>query len=160
ELFTELKLANYDIDNVLNHMFAFYGCVVNFSSSLFDALEAFVNSKIPKDYKCPNPKRRNKLMNRFEIIRHSSFQSKIKSIIPDIFPGKNFVQEKSHLYEHIKSLNSLRNNITHAKSDIEYEVNYYEKLFIEALNFNYEEALNSSKEYINYHHQNLIEPCA
>lgn len=159
ELFEELKLPNYDIDNVLNHMFAFYGCVVNFASSLFDALEAFTNSKIPKDYKCPNPDRRKDIMNKYKIIRYCNFETKVKRILPDIYNGKNFVVSKSHLYEHIKLLNNLRDNITHAKSDMEYEINYYERLFIETLNFDYLKTIESAKEFINFYDDNLIEPC-
>lgn len=159
ELFGELKKTKYDIDNVLNHMFAFYGYVVNFASSLFDALEAFVNSKIPKNYQCPNPDRRKKILNKYKIIRYCNFETKVKKILPDVFEGKNFVVEKSHLYENIKLLNRLRDNITHAKSDVDFEVNYYEKLFVEALNFDYSKAIESAKEFINFYENKLIEPC-
>ena len=48
KLFSELRTESFIIGNMLNHMFGFYGCVVNYTSSLFDSLEAFVNSKIPK----------------------------------------------------------------------------------------------------------------
>jgi hypothetical protein len=159
ELFNELKTSNFNVDEILNHMFAFYGCVVNFTSSLFDALEAFVNSKIPKDYKFPNPRRRNKIMNKYEIIRHTSFEDKIKSILPEIYSGQNFVISKSHLYQNLILLKNLRDNITHTKADIEHEVNYYEKLFTEALDFDYLKAIQSARDFINFYENSLIEPC-
>lgn len=159
ELFDELKIIDFDANEILNKMFSFYGYVVSFTSSLFDALEAFVNSKIPKEYKCQNPKRRNKMMNKYEIIRYSSFEYKLKSILPDVFLGKSFVNVKSHLYENLILLKQLRDNITHTKADVNYEVNYYEKLFTEALDFDYLKAIESARDFINFYENNLIEPC-
>lgn len=94
KLFSELRTESFIISNMLNHMFGFYGCVVNYTSSLFDSLEAFVNSKIPKEYKCENPKRRGKIMNKYEIIRYSSFEEKVKTNMTEIYNGKNFAIEK------------------------------------------------------------------
>jgi hypothetical protein len=159
KLFNELKTQNFSIGNILNHMFGFYGCVVNYSSSLFDALEAFVNSKIPKDYKCINPSRRSKTMNKYDIIRYTSFEDKVKIVMVEIHNGKNFAIEKSHLFENIMKLKKLRDNITHAKADLDYDVNYYEKLFTEALNFDYLKAIESARDFINFYDENLIEPC-
>ncbi|WP_290701957.1 hypothetical protein [Lacinutrix sp.] len=159
KLFKELELQDYNIGNVLNLMFGFYGCVVNYSSSLFDSLEAFVNSKIPMEYKYTNPKRKKKTMDKFKIIRYLSFEDKVKFVFPEIYSGKNFVKEKSHLYENLKKLLELRNNITHAKSDLNYDVNYYEKLFIQTLDFDYEKSIESAKDFINFYDENLIEPC-
>lgn len=159
KLVIDISSQTYNTGDVLNNMFAFYGCVVNFTSSLFDALEAFVNSKIPKDFKFTNPNRRGKMINKYEIIRYQNFDYKVKIILPEIFAGKNFVVAKSHLYAEIKLLNKLRDNITHAKSDLDYEVNYYEKLFTEALDFDYVKAIESAKSFINFYEDNLIEPC-
>lgn len=159
KLFNELTTQNFDIGNILNHMFGFYGCVVNFSSSLFDALEAFVNSKIPKDYKCDNPRRRGKQMNKYEVIRYTPFEEKVKTIMTDIFNGKNFPSEKSHVFENVMKLKKLRDNITHAKADLDFEVNYYQKLFTDTLDFDYSKAIESAKELINFYEPNLIETC-
>lgn len=159
KLFNELKKGNFSVGNILNNMFSFYGYVVNFTSSLFDSLEAFVNSKIPKDYRFKNPKRAGKIMNKYQIIRYVSFEDKVKRNLTEIFEDKNFAVEKSHLFENIKNLKKLRDDITHAKADLDYDVNYYEKLFTEALNFDYIKAINSAKDFINYYEENLIEPC-
>jgi hypothetical protein len=159
KLFNELTTQNFSIGDMLNHMFGFYGCVVNYASSLFDALEAFVNSKIPKEYKCINPRRRGKMMNKYEIIRYTPFEEKVKNIMTDIYNGKNFAVEKSHLFEEVMKLKKLRDNITHAKADLDYDVNYYEKLFTEALDFDYLKAIESARDFINFYEPNLIEPC-
>lgn len=158
-LFNELESSNSDVGNILNQMFSFYGSVVNYSSSLFDSLEAFINSKIPKDFKYKNPNRKNKIMNKYEILRHITFENKIKTIIPEIYLGKNFVIEKSHLFDNIMELKRLRDNITHTKANLDYDVNYYEQLFTEALDFDYLKAIESAKGFINFYEENLIEPC-
>lgn len=159
KLFNELKSYDYEIGAVLNYIFAFYGCVVNFSSSLFDSLEAFVNSKIPLDYKMENPKRRKKTMNKYQIIRYLNFEDKVKKVLPEIYSGKNFVVEKSHLYENLKKLLKLRDNITHTKSNFNFEVNYYEQLFTQSLDFNYQKAIESARDFINFYEEDLIQPC-
>lgn len=159
KLFLELKKSDYNIGEILNHMFGFYGCVVNFSSSLFDSIEAFVNSKIPKDFTYPNPIRRKKIMDKYKIIRYMSLDDKTKLILPEIYKGENFATQNGHLYDSIKKLKKLRDNITHAKSDFDYDVNYYEKLFTQALNFDYHNAINAARDFINFYEKNLIEPC-
>lgn len=158
-LFKILKTPDLNIGDVLNDMFAFYGCIVNFISSLFDALEGFVNSKIPKDYTCINPKRRGKTMNKYQIIRYTNFEDKVKTILPDIYIGANFATEKSHLFANLKLLQTIRDNITHAKADIGYDVNYYKKLFTEALDFDYLKSIESAKDFINFYEKDLIEQC-
>ncbi len=158
-LLQNLKKEKTDINEILNHMFSFYSCVVNYSASLFDSIEAFINSKIPKDFKYENHKRRNKIMNKYEIIRYSTFEDKVKIILPQIYNNKNFSIERSHQFEILLKLKKLRDNITHAKADLEYDVNYYTELFTEALNFDYLKAIESSKDFINFFEENLIEPC-
>jgi hypothetical protein len=159
ELFDALKSSKLNLNDILNNMFSFYGCVVNFVSSLFDSLEAFINSKIPKDYIYRNPKRRSEKMDKYKIIRYMSFEDKIKLIFKEIFFDKNFVVAKTHLFENIMLLKKFRDDITHAKADIEQSVNYYDKLFTKALDFDYLSAIKSSKEFINFYENDLIEPC-
>lgn len=98
-------------------------------------------------------------MNKYEIIRYLTFDDKVKIILPEIFTNKNFAKTKSHLYENILLLKKLRDNITHAKADIEYDVNYYEKLFTETLDFDFLKAIESAKDLINFYETDLIEPC-
>ena len=157
QLLEELQSPNPELGNLLNSMFAFYGCSVNFCSSLFDSLEAFINSKIPKNYTYINAK--GKKLKKYEEIRYLSFEDKIKIVLPDIYPSKNLLITKGHIFEQLKLLKKLRDDITHAKSDINFEVNYYEKLFTEALDFDYVRAIEGARDFINFYEKDLIEPC-
>ena len=156
KLFIELKKPVYEIGDVLNIMFAFYGVVTSFASSLSNSIEAFVNSKIPKNFTIDNPDRRGKKMDKYQIIRYLSLENKLKYAL-NVITEKNFLG--SHHYEQIKRLATLRNDITHAKADINHDVNYYEKLYCDALNFDYSIALQAGKEMINFYNPSLIEPC-
>lgn len=158
DLFEGLKDDKKDVDIILNAMFGFYSVVTSFTSSLFNSLEAMINSKIPKDFTMANSRRRNSTMNKYEVIRYTGFEDKIKIVLKQI-TGNNFAEVKNSHYTELIKLKTLRDNITHAKSNIDYEVNYYEKLYTEALDFNYEKSLNSAKEFINFYESNLIEPC-
>ncbi|MFA9190339.1 hypothetical protein AAGV28_03045 [Flavobacterium sp. FZUC8N2.13] len=158
DLFEGLKNDKTDVDVILNAMFGFYSVVTSFSSSLFNSLEAMINSKIPKDFTMANSRRRNSTMNKYEVIRHTGFEDKIKIVLKHI-TGNNFAEKKNSDYNELIKLKTLRDNITHAKANIDYEVNYYEKLYTEALDFNYEKSLDSAKEFINFYEDNLIEPC-
>lgn len=158
DLFDALKSDKNDVDIIMNAMFGFYSVVTSFSSSLFNSLEAMANSKIPKNFKMQNPKRRKSMMNKQEIIRFTRFEDKVKIVLKNI-TGDNFAEKKNLAYNEIIKLKTLRDNITHAKADIDYEVNYYEKLYTEALDFDYAKSLDSAKEFINFYENDLIEPC-
>ncbi len=86
------------------------------------------------------------------------FEDKIKSILPQINP-KCFHVIKGHHYAHIKKLTTFRNNVMHFRMDADskFPAN---KNFIEcALKFDYEKALNATREFINYYYAGLIENC-
>jgi hypothetical protein len=37
--------------------------------------------------------------------------------------------------------------------------NYYESLYVNSLNFNYDEALYAARDFVNYYQENLLEEC-
>lgn len=47
--------------------------------------------------------------------------------------------------------------MVHTKNGFAYE--NYTELFKKALNFNYKEAIEAVRDFINYYDPNLIEPC-
>ncbi len=155
-LFEEIKKLSYEISEVQNLMFGFYSVVTSFVSSLSNSIEAFVNSKIPKELIIDNPRWKKRKMNKYEILRHLSLEEKLKYPLNQVM-GKNFMSHKE--YEEIKKLVVLRNDITHAKSDIEHNVNYYQKLYEDTLDFNYISTIEAAKSLINFYEPNLIEPC-
>jgi len=158
DLFEGLKDEKTDVDIILNAMFGFYSVVTSFSSSLFNSLEAMINSKIPKDFTMVNPKRRNTIMKKHEVIRFTGFEDKVKKVLKKV-TGNNFAEQKNQDYNELIKLKILRDNITHAKANIDYDVNYYEKLYTEALDFDYVKSLDSAKVFINFFENKLIEPC-
>lgn len=155
-LFAEIKKSKYEIGDIQNLMFGFYSVVTSFVSSLSNSIEAFVNSKIPKELVIDNPRWKKKKMNKYEILRHLSLEEKLKYPLNQVM-GKNFMSRKE--YAEIKKLVELRNDITHAKSDIEHDVNYYEKLYADTLDFDYISTIEAAKSLINFYEPNLIEPC-
>lgn len=160
-LFEEIKTSTYEIGDVQNLKFGFFSVVTSFTSSLSNSIEAFVNSKIPKDLVIDNPKwkkNRSKIkpMDRYNILRHLNLDQKLKFPLQQV-TRKNFTSQKE--YAEIKKLVRLRNDITHAKANIEHDVNYYEKLYSDALDFDYVSTIEAAKTLINYYEPNLIEPC-
>lgn len=164
EIFKEIAHPNLpNISNVLNQMFGFYYCASNIISSFFCAMEAFINSKInvsmDENFTIEiNSDNGIVLYDKTKILRCMSFLDKIKIIMPKIC-SDNFVQKKSHIYADIKELKKFRDNIIHAKPNLNYTVNYYEELYTQALNFDYYKIAESVKLFINFYEPNLIEKC-
>lgn len=161
ELFDVLKNEkdSYYIGNMMNSTYAFYISASNLITSLMCSIEAFANSKIPKDFSITiSVNGDDMIYDKYKTVRYMKFKDKIKIALPKIY-CKNFAQEKSHLFDVIKKIEHLRNNMIHAKPNLEYDVNYYEALYTEALDFDYTNAMNAAKEFINFYEQDLIEPC-
>jgi hypothetical protein len=164
ELFIEITPPNPpDFGKVLNQMFGFYYCASNIISSFFCSMEAFMNSKIneamEEDFKIDIQASGAKISyDKKKILREMSFLDKIKIIMPKIC-SKNFAQKQSHIYADIKELKRFRDNIIHAKPNLKFEVNYYDELYTQALNFDYFKIAESVKSFINFYEPNLIEQC-
>lgn len=164
ELFKEITPPNVsNVGNVLNQMFGFYYCASNIISSFFCAMEVFMNSKINEamreDFTIEIQTQDGIISyDKTRILRHMSFLDKIKTIMPKIC-SENFVEKRSHIYADIKELKKFRDNIIHAKPNLNFTVNYYEELFTQALNFDYIKIAESVKSFINFYEPNLIEQC-
>lgn len=65
-------------------------------------------------------------MNKYHILRFLNLEEKLKFPLYKI-TGENFTSRNE--YKEIKKLVKFRNDITHAKSDIGHNENYYEKLY-------------------------------
>ncbi|MFC5681587.1 hypothetical protein ACYE2N_07290 [Flavobacterium sp. MAHUQ-51] len=150
----------YYIGNMMNAVYAFYISASNLITSLMCSMEAFINSKIPIDFTIIISVNGERVeYDKYKTLRYMNFKDKIKLALPKVYDGKNFAKEKSHLFDNIKKIEHLRNNMIHTKPNLDYDVNYYDALYTEALNFDYTKAMNSAKEFINYYEDNLIEPC-
>ena len=90
------------------------------------------------------------------------FKEKVKKVIPQLlqFEEKNFVKGFIHKYDLIKDLKNFRDEIVHTKSFEGIGTNnFYERLYVTSLNFEYDKVLFAARDYINFHQENLIEEC-
>ncbi|MCK9414450.1 MAG: hypothetical protein M0Q53_19265 [Prolixibacteraceae bacterium] len=131
----------------------FYIDAFNFVINLFASIEAFNNSVIPEDFTYRDRKR---LLNREKIQRFASPDLKIESIIPKIF-GKSFIDDNKEGHLIISKLKNIRDNLIHTKNQSENWAASYRNIFRDLLSFDYEKALESAKEYMNFYKNDWIE---
>jgi len=148
-----------DTKDGVTKFYTFFGYVGNFITSLFNSLEAFINLQIPNDFKYERTsKRSTEIFNKEQIQRQISFEEKIKKVLPQA-KGKSFHRNHGDKHDIIIRFEAFRNDIVHTKADIVNMSNYYERLYTQSLDFNYSQAINTVKDYINFYDENLIEAC-
>lgn len=139
--------------------YSYFGYVGNFVTALFNSLEAFINLQIPNDFVYERVNTKNtELYNKEQIQRQISFDEKIKKVLPKA-TNKSFHRHFGAKYDVIIKFEIFRNEIVHTKADAVNMANYYEKLYTKSLDFDYVQAINTIKDYINYYSDNLIELC-
>lgn len=82
-------------------------------------LEAFVNDQIPENYEYASYRKSDVILevsDKTKIQRHISLSEKISSVLPDILEIKT-PRGNSNSWEDFKKLKSLRDRITHMKSE-------------------------------------------
>jgi hypothetical protein len=82
-------------------------------------LEAFVNDQIPEDYEYVSHKRSDVILevsDKTTIQKHISLSEKISSVLPEIMKVKT-PKGNSKSWEHFKKLKTLRDRITHMKTE-------------------------------------------
>jgi len=137
-----------------DHLFMeFFLLATNFVINLFSSLEAFNNSLIPNEFKFRDGKR---LMDKDTIQRHARFDIKIKKIIPQ-FSEKSFVLDYSKKYDLIEDLKSLRDSVIHTKNFSKNWAASYREIYRNYLAFDFENAYNYTKDYMNYYKPEWIE---
>lgn len=158
DLLALFKNSGKITEDSLQLFYSFFGLSSSFVTQLMTALEAFVNQKIPLDYKYHKEEgnKFTKIYNKDQIQRWVSIDEKILNIL-NIAENKSFVRHYPNRQIHIENLKDLRDNIVHTKSGIAFE--NYTELFKKALNFKYNEAIEAVRDFINYYDTNLIEPC-
>ena len=158
-LFDELKKPKPDAGLILNYTFAYFQVTSISITFFFNAVEAFINSLIPKDYSYKRELHsKTEIFDKLQIQRHLSFDEKIKKVIPNI-TGKSFHSDFGQKWNEIKKLKEFRDEIMHTKALDKDSPILYENLYNTSLNFNYEKMQESVKDYINFYEENLIEEC-
>lgn len=145
-------------ESSLQLFYGFFGISSNFVTILMTALEAFVNQKIPINYKFQKKEgtKFTRIYDSDQIQRWVSLDDKISDIL-NVVENRNFAKHYPMRQPHIDRLKDLRDNIVHTKSGAAY-INYTE-LFKKSLNFKYNESIEAVRDFINFYEPNLIEPC-
>jgi len=153
----EAKSANANI--MLNQFYNYYSLVSVSASFLFNAIEAFMNNAIPKDFIYSKDSNRCTVSyTKYQIQKEISFEEKIKTVIPQI-TNKSFCQDYTQKWESIRKLKEFRDEIIHTKSYDQETPNVYIDLYTTALNFDFGTTLIHVKDYLNFYEHNLIEEC-
>jgi hypothetical protein len=154
-IFSEEKNINEDS---LQLFYGYFGLTSSFVVMLMTAIEAFVNQNIDMHYKYHKPEQNKyiRVYDYFQIQRWIPLTEKISEIL-NKETNKNFSKAYPNKQVHIDNLKELRNLIVHTKAENNYES--YIELYRKSLNFKFNEAIESIRDFINYYENNLIEPC-
>lgn len=159
DLFREFEKKQPDLGIVINQSYHYFSAASTAAIFMFNALEAFINLSIPEDYQFSVEKERStETFNKEQLQRYISFEDKIKKVMPQI-SNKKFHEEFGSKYERIKKLKSLRDEITHTKTHVDDKPNWYKELFTQLLDFDFFKTIKDCRDYINFHHAELIEEC-
>lgn len=137
-----------------NKFFDFFQHAMNFTINLCASIEAFHNSVIPHDFK---HKHKSRYLNKIEIQKAINFGEKAKKILPAIY-NRSYVKDFGSKYEQLLYLKSLRDGVIHTKDySAKGQSVSFRELYKDFLNFNFENALLLTKEYMNYYEPEHIE---
>ena len=158
ELFDKFGNKTPVKENALDVFYVFFGVASTFIVMLVTSLEAFVNSKIPKDflYHEKDAKKCIRVSNIEQIQRWISLEDKVKNIL-NKSTSKNFAKKYPSGQEKIDQLIKIRNKVIHTKTDDTYQ--YYEQLYKDMLRFKFNETIIAVRDFINYYDECLIEQC-
>lgn len=159
ELLLNQLEANKEVGDILNSSYSLFGYSTTFITSLFSAIEAFINSQIPSNFEYKRvDRKKTEIYNKEQIQNFIPFDEKIKKVVPQA-KDKSFHRHLSHKFEILKEFKALRDKVVHTKANEKSTPNYYEDLFSDLLDFDYLKCIETAKDYINYYEENLIEKC-
>lgn len=154
-------LRNKVNENLNIEIFGYLSSATICATYTFLALEAFVNSIIPKDFKLSliSPKtKKAENWNYKKILRHMPVLLKLKKVPQELY-SISFHDQFIEKWKSIENLKFLRDNIVHNKPDLELTTNWQEKLYNELLNFNFLSTITDAVDYINFYKPGTIEFC-
>lgn len=156
----EKPVLGLDVRKQLDATYTFFSNFAMFTTFLYNSLEAFVNYIIPENFEFKIEGRRNtEIWNKDQIQRHFPTERKLWEVLPAVF-NKSFEKSKETSFRNIiLMLKNCRDEITHTKHGGDSYPNAYKKIFIMALEFDYDVAINTVAEIINFYEPNLIEEC-
>jgi len=148
----DIKLS----ETLANTFYSFFQLSAGFVIFSMMSLEAFNNSLIPNEHTYINKKK--KKYSREGIQRSIKFEEKFKRVIPQLFK-KSFVVDFNIKFELLKKMNNLRDDVIHTKNLNGDFYASYREIYKKHLEFDFENALLYTKDYLNYYKPNHIEDC-
>jgi hypothetical protein len=156
----EKPIMGLDVRKQLDATYTFFSNFSMFATFLYNSLEAFVNYIIPEKFEFKvEGKRNTEIWNKDQIQRHFSTEKKLWEVLPIVFDRHIEEVKEKDFRKTILKLKDCRDEITHTKYGGDSHPNGYKKLFVMALEFDYNAALSAVAEIINFYEPNLIEEC-
>ncbi len=145
-------------EDALKLFYGYFGQVSSFVIMLMTSIESFVNQKLdPKGiYTKREGNKCTKLYDYDQIQRWIPLSEKITEIL-DVQQKKCFKKSHPNKQQHLENLKMLRDLIVHTKA-VE-TADSYDELFRKSISFNFIETINSTRDFINFYEQNLVEEC-
>jgi hypothetical protein len=147
------KLSEPAMSEIYSYFGVISGCII----FLFASIESFVNSIIPVNYKYVRElNNKTEVYNQSQIQESLDFKTKITKVLTEI-TKKDFFKHPTTANQMIWKLKEFRDNIIHTKQDAT-QMAYF-KLLKMALDFKYEETLDSVAKFMNFYKQDYIIEC-
>jgi len=158
ELLNTFREKEYLTELEMKSFYEFFGMTSNFVVMLTTAMEALVNQKLDKDLKYEKEEQNKylKIYNYDQVVRWLSFEEKVTKVLNKQM-SKDFANAYPLRQCHLNNLKDLRDQIVHTKDSSTFHE--YINLYKKSLNFKFTECIEAVKDFINFYHQDLVEPC-
>jgi hypothetical protein len=150
--------SNESLDKMLSNLYFFFGTSSIFVSQLTTSIECLINTRILAKTNYKRQKDGKEIIGNENL--WISLKEKVEFLIKELTNLREFEILHPKDLEIIKSLIDFRNKCVHPKKDEIYAMDNFEDLLSSSLSFNYENALKSTMNFINYYSgEKLIEEC-
>lgn len=157
-LVLELARKEESIDKILSSLFYYFGTSSIFATQLVCALECLINLNV-KNESTYELQKDSKTKTGEDIIWVRT-KEKLEFVLPHLTGKKKFNSDFPDDIVQLKKLVDYRNECIHPKRDEEFAMDNFENLFQSCLTFNYEAAINATRNFINYYSEvPIIEEC-
>jgi hypothetical protein len=134
----------------INEIYAFFGVSSGYIIFLFASIESFINSIIPANYIfTKESKSKTEAFNQSQIQEFLDFNTKIRKVLTDI-TKKDFFKHQTRSTQMIWNLKDFRDSIIQKS---------YFNLLKNALDFKYDDTLESVATFMNFYKKDYIVEC-
>lgn len=157
EMLAKLDCKEFPASPPIHEIYDYFGAIFSVVTTLFTALESFINQLVPRDYKKEIVRSKCiEVYNYEQILKHLDFKTKVKTVIPEV-TKRNYFLHPNPSNQLIWNLKEFRDELIHTKPDADPFV--FKQIYTKALNFNYPKYIEAVAQYFNYHKPNYIEVC-